>query len=245
MNRSGTALATRYSYPPNSFALCGPERQADLSWYARNQKPDLGTEEIIAQFATLYPYLLLIAGENGRKNPFDSRIVEAYWIGNNLLAAVTPRQFVRHLDETLQLKRKLNSKNRDVLFQKVARGGLPHHAFHVLNVPTRTGHLPIPHTIATMDACLVNWGRVTEVRPRRLVVRTSPLILNKEKLAFGPPVRREVKAQGSGDVIFQTLRVGDWVSYHWGYVCEKLTLMKRRNLATYTHLALAFANTHP
>jgi hypothetical protein len=112
MNRSGTALATRYSYPPNSFALCGPNRQADLSWYARNQKPDLGTEEIIAQFATLYPYLLLIAGENGRKNPFDARIVEAYWTGNALLAAVSPRRFVRYLDETLKLKRKLNSKNR-------------------------------------------------------------------------------------------------------------------------------------
>lgn len=245
MNRSGTALATRYSYPPNSFALCGPNRQADLSWYAATQKPDLGTEEIIAQFATLYPYLCLIAGENDIKNPFDLRIVDAYWTGNELLAAVTPRQFVTHLGETLKLKRKLNSKNRDDLFQKVTLGGLPHHAFHVLNVQTRTGHLPIPHTIATMDACLVNWGKVTEIYSGHIVVDTAPLILLGEKLAFGPPVRREVKAQGDGDVIFQNLRVGDWISYHWGYVCEKITPKKRRNLEAYTHLALAFANTHP
>ena len=245
MNRSGTALATRYSYPPNAFALCGPDRQADLSWYARTQKPDLGTEEIIAQFATLYPYLLLIADENDEKNPFDPLIVEAYWTGNDLLTAVTPRRFVRHLDETLKLKGKLNSKNRDALFQKIAHGGLPHHAFHVLNVPTRTGHLPILHTVATMDACLVNWGIVTEVRPNSLIVRTNPLILNKEKLAFGPPVRREVKAQGDGDVIFQKLKTGDWVSYHWGYVCERLTQNKRWNLEAYTKRALAFANTHP
>lgn len=245
MNRSGTALATRYSYPPNSFALCGPNRQADLSWYAATQKPDLGTEEIIAQFATLYPYLRLIACENDIKNPFDPRIVDAYWTGNELLAAVTPRQFVTHLGETLKLKRKLNSKNRDELFQKVTLGGLPHHAFHVLNVQDRTGHLPIPHTIATMDACLVNWGKVTEIRPNRLIVRMSPLILRKEKLVFGPPVNRDIKAQGKDDVIFQKLREGDWVSFHWGYVCERLTQNKRRNLEVYTKLALAYANSNP
>ena len=37
-------------------------------------------------------------------------------------------------------------------------------------------------------------------------------------------------------------KVGDWVSVHWGYVCEVLTLRQVRNLKYYTELAISLAN---
>jgi len=242
MDTSGVARVSRYAFPPNSFALCGPNRQADLSWYAGSQETDRGTEEIIAQFRTLYPYLRLIAAENGIPNPFDDRVVEAYWVGNRLLAAVPAHEYIVHLDETLKLKRSLRRKEKEKLFDKVAHGALPHHAFHVLNVPTRTGHLTISATVAAMDACLINWGKVTEIYPDALFVETRPLVMQADTRAFGTTVHRKIRNQGRHDTIFRSIRVGDWVSFHWGYLCEKLTPESRRNLELYTNSALYFAN---
>ena len=47
-------------------------------------------------FEGAYPYLELIASENGIADPLDARVVEAYWLGNDLLEHVGPR--ARHDD---------------------------------------------------------------------------------------------------------------------------------------------------
>lgn len=242
MVHSGLALSTRYSYPPNSLSLCGPAKQKDLAWYSQTQQVDAGSKEIMQQFSTLYPYLCFIAAENHLKDPFDRHVIEAYWLGNVLLKQTRKSDFLHFLDDGLSLSRKLSRQGSAILKQKVAAGGLPHHAFHVLNVYRRTGHLDIKHTIDTMDACIINWGIITEIQNLHLIVSTQPLRLIKDKLAFGPAMKRKLRWQGEKDVLAASLVVGDMVSYHWGYVCEKLTQTKLKNLKLYTNLALHFAN---
>lgn len=242
MALDGLSLASRYSYPPNSLSLCGPAKQKDLAWYTQSQQTDLGTKEILEQFSTLYPYLCFIAGENHLKNPFETRVIEAYWIGNSLLNTTKKADFLHFLDDELELSKKTPKKDISLLKTKVVQGALPHHAFHVLNIYRRTGNMDIPHTVETMDACIINWGKIVRIDTSTIMVETRPLRNRQNTLTWGDTMHRKLRSQGELDSIFPTLKIGDIVSYHWGYICEKLTPTKHKNLQLYTSLAIQFAN---
>lgn len=244
MSLSGLALCSRFSYPPNSLSLCGPDKKNDLQWYAANQKTDKGTLEILSQFSTLFPYLSLIAQQNRLTDPFDLKVVEAYWLGNNLLYQIPLSRFVNHLSEGISLKKKLERKELETIFTKLTYGGLPHHSFHVLNIYKRTGHLDIPHTIETMDACLINWGKVKNILPHALIVETAPLTIINNKLTFSSTIERTLVSQGEKDILFAGLKPNDWVSYHWGYFCQKLSKDQLNNLIYYTTLSIKSANIY-
>jgi len=245
MDLKGLALCSRYSYPPNSLSLCGPDKkdkQMDLRYYSGSQKSDKGTLEILSQFSTLYPYLQLIAYENNIKDPFEEKVVEAYWLGNKLLYQTSIKDYVKHLSETLAFRKKMKRKELEFIFGKIEMGALPHHSFHVLNIYKRTGHLDIPHTFQTMDACLVNCGKVIKITPYNLMVETNPLTIKRGKIAFGKKVERKLIFQGDKDTMIKRLKIGDFVSYHWGYFCQKLTLRQVNNLSYYTNLSINIAN---
>lgn len=245
MDLSGLALCARFAYPPNSLSLCGPSassRQNDLRWYAKEQKITKGTEELLSHFSTLYPYLCLIAKEAKLTGAFDLRVVEAYWIGNNLTGKVKIRNFVEHLDLSLNLKKKIGRNDLVKINDKIAMGATPHHSFHVLNIYKRTGYLDIPHTLATMDACLINWGKVETVDNNLLTIVTQPLIIKDDKLHFGGKILRTIRSQGDNDILFSKLNIGDWISYHWGFFCQKLTNEQLRNLVYFTNQSVKYAN---
>jgi hypothetical protein len=242
MSSNGLSLCARYAYPPNSFSLCGPDKQRDLQWYASNLVSDKGTSEILSQFTTLFPYLNFIAVENNIKEPFDERVVEAYWVGNSLLDNLPYTSFIRHLDDSLNLKKKLDMKNKNKLYNKATLGPA-HHSFHVLNVYKRTGHVEIPHTIHTLDACLINFGKVINIDSKSITVSTHPLVSINNRLCWGPQKTRKLILEGDKDTLISTLSIGCFVSYHWGYVCTKLSKSQVRNLKYYTDISIRLANT--
>lgn len=242
MNLAGLALCSRFSYPPNSLSLCGPDRQNDLSWYAETQKTDMGTSEILSRFSTLYPYLEFITRENRLSDPFLPQVVEAYWLGNRLLQNISARHFALHLKDKMSLRKILKPAKLNAVLGKLDYSSIPHHAFHVLNIYKRTGHLLSQHTIQTMDACIINWGKVKKVNKNSVDVKTSPLSLSNGKLIFGQKVIRTLIPQGDKDVLFNKLAINDWVSYHWGYFCRKLTKRQLNNLIYYTTLSIMLAN---
>ena len=51
-----------------------------------------------AGFAAAWPYLELIAGAHGIDDPLDERVVEAYWVGNELLR-LPPGALLRSAEE--------------------------------------------------------------------------------------------------------------------------------------------------
>lgn len=241
MDLKGLSLCSRYSYPPNSLSLCGPDKQNDLFSYASSGKSDKGTLEILSQFSTLYPYLNLIAYENNIPDPFDPRVVEAYWLGNKLLNNVPLRQFASHLTDRLLLKKKIKKNKLDKIFDTLDAGALPSHAFHVTNIYKRTGHFDIPHTIETMDACLINWGRVIKIEMGCLEIETQALNVIDNKLTFKQK-KRTIMYQGKKDIYTVKINQHDWVSYHWGYLCHKLTKPHLNNLIYYTNQAINLVN---
>src|SRR3990167_9118102 len=241
MNLYGLSLCCRYSNPPNSLSLCGPDKNGELSYYTEKGRPDGGTASILSQFSTLFPYLCLIAQKNNFKDPFDAAVVEAYWLGNPLLSSVSVREFSRHLSERVGLKRRLARHLFSRVLSKLYLGAVPHHSFHVVNIYQRTGHLNIPHTIPTIDACIVNWGKVKGVFSDSIVVQTQAVVENKDGLGLRPIIRK-ILFQGVSDYLSFSLSPGDWISYHWGRFCQKLTVAQLRNLVYYTQLSFTIAN---
>lgn len=239
-SQSGLLLCARYAFAPNSLHYCGPEKQADLLGYLQHNQSDQGLKEIIDHFETLYPYLKLIAGANNLPDPFDPRVVEAYWLGNKFLNKVKTQSFIDHLSEGLQLKKKLPREKLNPMLDHVVNG-LPNHTSHVLNIWQRTGHLPVKHTLKTMDNCRISWGKVIVIPPLNLrggkgelysIVETQPLLSLDDRLILGPPQHRQVTS------LFTKLQVGDWVSVHWGQICDILNQNQLRSLIHYTNLSL-------
>lgn len=241
--QNGAFLCSRFSYPPNSLSLCGPpSKKVDLAYYSETAKTDKGTLEILSRFSTLYPYLCLIAYENNIQDPLDPRVVEAYWLGNTLLGNISPKKMADHLTDRIKIKKMLKKGEAENIYRKLKFSPLPHHSFHVLNIYKRTGYLNIPHTLYTMDACLINWGQTVKITKNLLEIKTQKLVIEKHKLKLKNGIVRKIKTQGEKDELFRSLKVGDFVSYHWGYFCQKLTLRQLVNLKAYTELSLKIAN---
>ena len=246
----GLQMCSRYALAPNSLHYCGPERQADLLGYVNEHEADRGLVEILNRFETLYPYLVLIASENHIPDPFDKRVVEAYWLGNSFLRRVHTKAYGDHLAYSLELKKKVSHPKFSNMMDHVV-GGVPQHTFHVLNVFIRTGHHSITHTIDTMDHCRISWGRVerelndesanlqmknTATAEKHYIVTVQPLEYDKGKLELGSPTHKVVSS------VTVAPRPGEWVSIHWGQICDTINPGQRKNLHRYTQFALAWAN---
>jgi hypothetical protein len=179
----------------------------------------------------------LIARSNGISDPFDERVVEAYWLGNDLLTGVEVRQLHEALLE--RFSKQLQGTARKWLLDKAPAGARPHHNFHVFDVHSRVGELE--HSLETMDQCRISWGKVVREEGAELVVERPPLALADGKLVLGPVVEERAVRQVDGRGFADSAGPGDWVSLHWGWVCEVITPLQQRNLARYTddHIRLA------
>ena len=234
----GTLLFIRYAFMPNRLRYCGGDDNTTLFQHAVADETDAGVLPLLRKFTGAYPYLALIARANGIADPFDRRVVEAYWIGNALLEGVE----VRDLYDSLRARysKQLSSRALDLVLGKAPAGARPHHSFHVFDVHSRAGELE--HSLETMDNCRVSWGRVVAIEGPVFVVERQPLLLAGGKLALGPaqPARitRQVDDRGFAD----RARPGDWLSIHWGWACDVLSVAQARTLERYTRHHLQLAN---
>jgi hypothetical protein len=245
MNQHGLLTCARYAFPPNSLHYCGPEKQNDLKGYQKENIVDRGLSEILIDFQTLYPYLKLIANENEIADPFDPRVVEAYWIGNSLLNNVSMKNLHIHFNETMGFRKKMKKKDLELLYGKLPTGLLPHHTFHVLNIFTRTGHQGLEHTLETMDACRISWGKIirtsnVERRTSKLLIETRPLVLEKGELTLGNSITKEINVPiRTSNIEHRT----SLVSFHWDTFCEIITPKQASMLEFFTLQAVHLANT--
>lgn len=235
---SGMIRFIRYGFMPNRLKYCGGDENRLLFDHAVEQQVDGGLTGALRKFTGALPYLQLIARQNGIADAFDPRVVDAYWIGNDLLDRVEVRQLYDSLLE--RFGRQLSVKARDVVLGKAPAGARPHHSFHVLDVHSRVGELG--HNLQTMDHCRVSWGRVVRVELGELVVDRTPLSLVDGKLTLGGAMRDRVVRQLDGRGFVDAAGVGDWVSIHWGWACEVLDADQLARLTKYTAHHLEIAN---
>ena len=98
----GPVLFARYAYPPNALGYCGPGDPSALLGAAAEGTDVPGLGRLAARFEGAWPYLQLIAACNGLDDPLDRRVVEAYWVGNDLIARVPASALAHSLGDRFE-----------------------------------------------------------------------------------------------------------------------------------------------
>jgi hypothetical protein len=218
-------MFARYAYPPNQLGYCGPD---DASVLLDRDSPV--AEQQIArharQFEGAWPYLEIIASAARIPDPLDGQVVEAYWIGNDLLDTVDRDDLVAELRQRF-------------VGQAGASWvpGRPHHGFHVFAVYPWVGLLSRGTgngiALSVLERCRIRWGEVVAVEEHQARVRSRPVVLHDEQLELGP-VREETVAWSAdggsllapvrqGEQVVPPVAVGDQVAMHWGWICDVLS----------------------
>ncbi|MFH1047337.1 MAG: DUF6390 family protein [Patescibacteria group bacterium] len=240
----GLLRCTRYAFGPNRLHYCGPDASREILSYLQAGEIDPGLTAMLKKFETLFPYLQLIARANGIRDPFDNRVVEAYWLGNDLLEQVGQRNFYRHLSDDLGLRKKITSIQLSEIAAPLSFGAVPHHSYHVFSVWKRTGRTETTHTLESIDACRISWGTVTAVDGPNISVWRRPIIESADRLILGEPqtivVQRPLDAR---DDIAEVLP-GQIITLHWNVPCETISPVQQANLEKYTLRHLLMAAVH-
>jgi hypothetical protein len=240
---AGALLFGRYAFPPNRLGYCGPDDNQTLLEQVSERRPDQGLLELERRFEGAYPYLCLIAQANQIPDPFDCRVVEAYWIGNELLERVEAAPFYESLSE--RFRSRMKPSEFGWLARKLELSARPHHNFHVFDVYVRAGLMRNERAdiaVETMDSCRVSWGRVVAVETTDLVVERSQLVLSGGKLTLSEPRAFRASRQLDGHSFVDGVKVGAMVSVHWNWACDVLDAGAISRLQRATQRSLALAN---
>ncbi|MDQ2751072.1 MAG: DUF6390 family protein [Pseudonocardiales bacterium] len=243
MTESGTTLFARYAYPPNELGYCGPD---DASVLLRRGSAAAHSQiaEHARQFEGAWAYLEIIAAAAGIADPLDTRVVEAYWIGNALLDHVDQRLLVATLQER---------------FGDQAGAswvpGPPHHGFQVFAVYPWVGLLRRGTgevALSVLEQCRIRWGEVIAVEGERVRVQSRPLVLTDGLLELGPlqeqsaawsvEGRTLLPVETTRDGLVAPVSSGDQIAMHWDWVCDVLDAAQVTQLELHTVDQLARTN---
>jgi len=239
---SGALLFARYAYPPNELGYCGPE---DASPLLVNETTAVD-EQLIAErarhFEGAWSYLELIASAAGFDDPLDARVVEAYWVGNDLLDGLDPVGWLGLLGERF---RSQTGGFWSRLGVDSAALALPHHSFQVFAVYPWVGLLrsgsDVP--LSVLNRCRIRWGEVIEVDGERAVVRSKPLTWDGQVLALGDVRDEAVHWSKDGRSLLAGVAVGDRVAMHWDWICDRLDARQLSALQASSAAQLELTNT--
>lgn len=239
---SGLTLFARYAYPPNELGYCGPSDQQALLDYGAGGVTDPGLRQLARGFTGPWLYLTLVAGAAGIADPFDERVVEAYWVGNELLDRVQPLDFTNAVHDRLRPKTGGSSSR---LTEAIPSGAAPDHNFHVFEVYPWVGLLGgnhDEHALRVLDRCRIRWGQVVAAHGDQATIRSRPLSWDGQRLALGEPETEVVTWARDGLGFVDSLRPGDWVSAHWSWVCDRLDTRQLASLRRRTAAQLDITN---
>ncbi len=238
----GLLRCSRYAFGPNRLHYCGPDANSEILSYLQSGLTDPNLSAMLSQFQTLYPYLKHIASANHLQDPFDERVVEAYWLGNSLLDNISKPKFFNHLVEGHNLKKRLKQRDFHYLMSKIPLGAVPHHAFHVLNIWQRTGATQDAHTLESLDACRISWGKVMKVDGPKITVQTEPLLYLNGRLVLGGPTHKTIIRSLESYYDIEQLKAGQVITFHWHVPCEVISSKQVAQLRKYTLKNIDLAN---
>jgi Family of unknown function (DUF6390) len=235
---AGDVLFARYAFPPNELGYCGPDDAAALLSHAAAG----GGADIVARarrFDGAWPYLEVIATAAGIEDPLDPRVVEAYWVGNDLLDAVTPLGLL-----TALRARFVDQAGGCWVRITPEAGPLAHHSFQVFAVYPWLGLLdsgsPVPMSV--LDRCRIRWGSVVAVDGDHATVSSQPLVWESGVLQLGPEREERVRWSAGGESLRSGITMGDCVSLHWDWVCDRLSEKQVGALRDVTASQIVLAN---
>lgn len=240
---SGPVLFARYAFGPNRLGYCGPADASELFELAVDGGHESDLRALARRFDGAWPYLELIARSNGRPDPLDRDVVEAYWLGNSLLERVPPLAFGSSLEA--RFRPRLHANEWGWLAGKPADGARPVHAFHVLDVFPQVGLLRserVADVLKVIDGCRIRWGRVVAVEGDWLVAAVPPIRLVDGRFRLVGSELERVQAWRDGSGFIAGIQPGDVISVHWDWACERLDGRRLANLIGWTRHQVRIAN---
>ncbi len=230
---SGIPLGARFSLATNRLRYCGPEDAEPLLYRAIVRGRNLSAAgDALRKFEALEPYLAAIADKHGR-DPLDRDVVEAYWIGNELLDDFTRRDFVRILERLG--RRGLPPAVVRRLKDHLPERPMPHHAFHVTFVGVGAVTGKVETTLVNMERCRPSWGFVVGLGESMLELEKPSLILDRGRFRIGENERTSV---GYDPKLMPGIRPGDAVALHWDVPVVSLDASQLARLQAYTQRSL-------
>ena len=236
----GAELCARLGYQPNSLRYCGPaSAEAVFSDYLSGKGSVAAVRDVVDRFEGLQPYLGVLS-RLADKDLLDYSVVEAYWLGNELLDLAE-----RHdAEEVLGLLagRGLPGSLASRLEQGLPDKPLLHHNWHVLFVGPGNTARTVEPTLETKEHCRVALARVIEVvDDNHLVVLKRPLLFADGQYSYGveEPFTVAYRKEWLPGVI-----PGSLVAVHWGFAALLLDSRQSSNLRLFDERVLRLVNDY-
>lgn len=224
MSAAGSVLFARYAFPPNELGYCGPE--GALAMLDGAAVEDL--ERRARQFEGAWSYLELLAEALGEPDPLAVDVVQAYWVGGDLLDAVDPAALVSRLEERLR-------GQPAGTWNDAGDRARAHHSFQVFEVYPWAGMLrdgrPAGPAVAVLDQCRIRAGVVTAVEGETVDVTSRHLAWDGSALVLASAVTDRARWSVGGRSLIAPPTVGDVVALHWDWVCDVLTAEQALRMA--------------
>lgn len=233
-------LFARYAYPPNQLGYCGPPDSDDVLSVATGQELAVDFAARARGFDGAWTYLGIIAAAAGITDPLDPRVVEAYWVGNELLEQVDPLHFAATVRQRF-------AGEFGAHWAALEPGGphpsVPHHGFQVFTVYPWVGLLGRGGTAVTvLDQCRIRWGQVRAIDGDHLEIACRPLTWQGGQLGLGSAGTQRIRWAQDGRSLLQRPVVGTWVAAHWDWACDELSDDRLDQLVRRTDNQLAATN---
>lgn len=250
---SGVRISALYGFYPHRLGFCGPQekeaKKTIFDYLSGKKISEKKIRKILQEFKAAYPYYQLIARSNRVSDPFDEKVVRAYWIGNELLEKVPLKSLKEMIIKKFSGPGLLPLKIAWERAKRIPVGSIAHHSFHVLTIGSITGRINL--TGKLLDFCRIGWGRIKERRTQnvefkirsketeKFLVEYEPLVERNKGFRLGKPKIREFSLNKH---FVKGVKIGDWVSLHWGQVIEVLNKKDLSNLSKYTKLTVNSIN---
>lgn len=232
MDFKALKLASLFSYSPNHKGYCGRDSAGDAFTQCITKGHCSTVPKELKHFIVLYPYLRTIAALTGL-SPFDYKVIEAYWIGNNLLENIQVSGYEVLLKEFT--KQGVPSWLIDSLKKKKPKQFIPNHLFQVLHIGVGQASGSVPFDIRSINSCMIRWGKViAEKADSKIVISLKKLSQSKK----GYKLKSVKEVMSSEACPFFKPKVGDLVAVHWGHVVKRLTKREETNLTYWTEQTL-------
>jgi len=155
-------MAALYGFYPHRLGFCGLQensvKKTLLDYFSGEKISEQKIRKILETFKGSFSYYKLIAKSNGIEDPFDEKVVKAYWLGNQLLEKVPINSLKKMIIKDFSRPGLLSKK----ITKKKAKGipltSKAHHSFHVLVIGSVSGRLRLKGNL--LDICRVGWGKV-------------------------------------------------------------------------------------
>lgn len=230
------------------LARCGPQDAYKVLFdYVTNQADftESAIREILKQFEVATPYYTLIARANGLDDPFTDQVVEAYWLGNDLLDKVRSEAVGWVIEQDVK-REGWNPEQIALMFRAITlEKARAHHSLSVLYFFTRPG-IELEPLVAksiqkSLDDCRVCSGIVIE-RGEQLTVMYQPLLFDYKRIVrIGEPEKKMVD-WGMLNPNDSAVDTGSIIAFHHAWAIECLNIAQAQNLDKYTRLTLAAVN---